>query len=782
MRRFLRLPLLPALLAFAAFAPPAAAFTTFTVTNTNDSGPGSLRQAMLDSNATMDVNTIAFAIPGTGMQTIAALAPLPQIIRAVQIDGYTQPGSSANTAPPGGGFNSVILIQITGYGIQVDAGFTGPFPEMVIQGLVVPSIYVTSNSTNAIISGNYVGTDATGSVSNGGKITVDTNVGVKIGPGNVTPGISVGPGGTATVIKGNFVGINAAGNAGLSGSASTGIRVSASTGVIIGGDTPADRNVIDEAGEGIDVEDGSDGIEILGNYIGTDASGTKPIGNGDLGILLESGDGSNAIVKGNVVSGNFRGIDIGGHPLYAVIQGNFIGTDETATLDLGNRSEGIGVFADFAQIGGTEPGEGNVIAFNNRNGFFAAVEVDALSVTIRGNRIFDNEPLGIDLASGVGVNITVNDPEDVDTGANGLQNFPLITGVVPGSSTTHVEGRLNSKPFTSFHIDLYSNPACYRRPRGHLEGETYLGSVDVATDGFGNTTFAVDVPGVLLPGQLVTATATDPLGNTSEFSQRIVFTVFPLSGPAGQTTDVTVHGMELELGATVTVGGVSATNVTATSPTTITATMPAFPAGTLHDLTVSDPSGLSSTLPNGWMTDFSDMPATNPFHDFVVRLVTNGIAAGVGGGNYGAASPTLREQMAVFLLKGQHGACYTPPPCSGVFADVPCSNPFAPWIEALAAEGITAGCGGGNYCPTDPISRQQMAVFLLKAEHGAAYVPGPCRGFLDDVPCPSQFADWIERLYNESITGGCGDHLFCPLDPVLRQQMAVFVSKIFFLP
>ncbi len=89
--------------------------------------------------------------------------------------------------------------------------------------------------------------------------------------------------------------------------------------------------------------------------------------------------------------------------------------------------------------------------------------------------------------------------------------------------------------------------------------------------------------------------------------------------------------------------------------------------------------------------------------------------------------------MAVFLLKGKHGICYVPPPCIGIFADVLCAPPFAPWIEALYFEGITGGCGAGvsegagNYCPQNPVRRDQMAVFLLKAKYGASYVPPPAR-------------------------------------------------------
>jgi hypothetical protein len=780
MKTFRCSPAVPVFFAFLALTSDASAFTTFMVTNTNDAGPGSLRQAIMDSNANMDVNTIDFNIPGFGVQTIAALSGLPAITQPVSIDGYSQPGSSPNTAPPGSGFNSVLLIEIIGSSIEVDAP-SGVFPQMVVDGLIVKTIHCGENASGAIISGNYVGTDASGTLSNGGAIVVDTNVGVQIGPGNVAAALGVGPDSTGTLIRGNFIGLNAAGTAALA-DALAGVTVFNSTGVIAGGSLPEDRNVV--LG-GFLLQPGADQMQILGNYIGTDASGTKPIASHG-GITIEASTG--VVMKGNVIGASGLGnagivIANAAAPSNAVIQGNFIGTDATATLNFGNSGGGIVILNDDVLVGGTEPGEGNIVAFN-RSGFLSGLYILAHRVTVRGNRVFENSQIGLDLddGNGTGSFITVNDILDVDDGPNGLQNFPIVTSIVPGSSTTHITGRLNSMASSTYGIDLFSNPACPPRPRAALEGETYLTSLSVMTDGFGNATFAVDVPVVLSAGQLVTATATDSEGNTSEFSQRLVFTVDPLSGPAGQTTDVTVQGMEFEVGSTVTVGGVPATNATATSPTTITATMPAFPAGTLHDLTVTLPSGLSSTLPNGWVADFSDMPPANPFHDSVLRLVSNGVAGGVGGGNYGSQGPTLRQQMAVFLLKGQHGACYTPPPCSGVFADVPCSNPFAPWIEALAAEGITAGCGGGDFCPAAPVLREQMAVFLLKAQNGSSFVPVKCDGFFDDVPCPSQYADWVEMLSLEQITGGCGDHVFCPTAPVLRQQMAVFMTKTFVLP
>ena len=110
---------------------------------------------------------------------------------------------------------------------------------------------------------------------------------------------------------------------------------------------------------------------------------------------------------------------------------------------------------------------------------------------------------------------------------------------------------------------------------------------------------------------------------------------------------------------------------------------------------------------------------------------------------------------------------------------MPCPSTFADWIEALATEGITGGCGGGNYCPQNPVRRDQMAVFLLKAAHGSGYVPPACTGVFPDVPCPGQFADWIEQLTEEQITGGCGGGNYCPGNPNTRGQMAVFIVKTF---
>lgn len=180
--------------------------------------------------------------------------------------------------------------------------------------------------------------------------------------------------------------------------------------------------------------------------------------------------------------------------------------------------------------------------------------------------------------------------------------------------------------------------------------------------------------------------------------------------------------------------------------------------------------------------DFLDVPPADPFHDYVIKIARNGITAGCGGGNYCRDASVTRAQMAVFLLKAEHGLSYVPPTCTGIFGDVVCPSAFANWIEQLSAEGITGGCGSGNYCPSSPVTRAQMAVFLLKTEHGSTYVPPMCAGAFGDVLCPSAFANWIEQLAAEGITGGCGGGNYCPNNPNTRGQMAVFLSKTFNLP
>ena len=301
------------------------------------------------------------------------------------------------------------------------------------------------------------------------------------------------------------------------------------------------------------------------------------------------------------------------------------------------------------------------------------------------------------------------------------------------------------------------------------------------TGGSGYASFNWNLVPTIQPGQLVSATATDPAGNTSEFSQRTVFSLVPSSGPPSGGTPINLTGTNFIVGASVTIGDDPAPDVVVLSSGTLTALAPALPAGSVSDITVTNADSTNGTLPSGWVVDFLDVPQSNAFYADVIAIARNGITAGCGGGSYCIAGEVTRAQMAVFLLKSRNGACYSPPPCTGTFSDVSCPSIFADWIEALAAEGITAGCGAGIYCPSSPVRRDQMAAFLLKASNGSNYIPPNCLGRFQDVPCPSLFADWVEQLYAEGVTRGCGTNplIYCPGASVTRGQMAVFLVKTF---
>ena len=310
---------------------------------------------------------------------------------------------------------------------------------------------------------------------------------------------------------------------------------------------------------------------------------------------------------------------------------------------------------------------------------------------IRGNSIYSNDALfggvrgiGIDLA---GDGVTLNDLGDADTGSNDRQNFPIIASAIPSGGNTTVVGTLNSLANTTFTIDFYVNQVCLSRPQGFREGQEYLGATEVTTDGSGNATIDVVLPVPIGPGSPVTATATSPEGNTSEFSQRLVLSSTPGGGSAAGGTPIVLTGFNFLAGAVVTVGATPATSVVVSNYNQITANTPALEPGSLSGITVTNTDGSAGTLPNGWIADFIDVPGGQQFHEFVTTLVRNSITVGVGQGLYGVAQPTLRQQMAVFLLRAKYGLCYTPPPCTGVFPDVPCPSNFAPWIEALCGRG-----------------------------------------------------------------------------------------------
>ena len=410
----------------------------------------------------------------------------------------------------------------TGAGIDVAPGAANTVIGGTVAGArntIAGSAEGISVRTNAAtITGNFIGTDVTGAmalpnevgifVSSGGTnatIGGSTAAARNVISGNRDHGIWLNSGSTGAVVQGNFIGTDATGTVALGNLEGVLIRGTANQliGNVISGNS-ADGIILQTSAA-------SASNTIAGNLIGTNAAGTAALPNGN-GILLQ-GDGNTiggtTAASRNVISGNA----IVGIGLFNaddnLVQGNFIGTDISGTTAIANGSDGIFVNNSLRnQIGGTVAGAANRIRFNGSDG------VDVSSGTanaIRQNAIGSNTSKGIELAGAAG---ETNDAGDADTGANNLQNFPVVTAVVIAGGTTFINATLNSSPSTAFAIDLFNNTACDATPGGG-EGETFVATTSVTTDSSGNATFIVPVASALT---VVTGTATDPAGNTSQFS------------------------------------------------------------------------------------------------------------------------------------------------------------------------------------------------------------------------------------------------------------------------
>ncbi len=626
----------------------AATRQSFVVTNSNNHGTGSLREAITNANATPGTDTIIFNIPGPGVKTISVVIPLPDITDRVVIDGTSQPGYAGSPLIEidglaigfSGGFNTAdgLVIKAGGStvkglsignfrngsgisltnsdgnlvqasyigvaangttarqnqrGIQISnsnnnvIGGTSAATRNVISGNSSSSIEINTGNGN-VIQGNFIGTNAAGTAalsnSSGVVIFQATSIdnvigGTAPGAGNLISGHN-GPGistpGTGTVIQGNLIGTDvngvnkipnftgvsafgpnilvggdtAAARNVISGNNGDGVSirgagskvqgnyigtditgtlplgnsnvgVGGGDGALIGGTAPEARNIISANGS-INVSLGSFGsgaaVTVHGNYIGTDVTGTRAVGTTSVGVNIGT---SNNVVGGvvagtrNVISGNTIGIQLGSFfsgIVGNVIQGNYIGLNASGTGQLPNSQQGILILdAVNSTIGGTQSEAANKIAFNGAGGVI--ISGNGQGNAIRGNSIFSNTGLGIDLGAN---GVTANDGTDPDTGGNNLQNFPVITGVLSSSNSTTIQGSLKSLPNTTFQIDFYTNAAL--DPSGNGEGAQFFNTASVNTDNNGDATINATFPAGLPAGRVITATATDPNGNTSEFS------------------------------------------------------------------------------------------------------------------------------------------------------------------------------------------------------------------------------------------------------------------------
>lgn len=450
---------------------------TFTVTNTNDAGAGSLRAAITSANSTVGTDTIAFNIAGAGVQTITLASALPTISDAVILDGWTQGGA---------GYHGNPLIEISG--------------NNAVGGMVITA----GNSTMR------------GLIIN--RMTAD--------------GLQLNTAGGNTVV-GNWFGLNSAGT-GAAANGQDGMQVSSgSNSNTIGGVNSWERNIFSgNVDDGLEVK-GNTNV-VYGNWFGLNATGAGAVGNTDTGLTVSLGASNNQIGgtaagQGNVISGNSgvasRGISVtDSTTLNNTFQGNIVGLDPTATFAIGNTLAGIEVKTSAGPqvIGGTVAGAGNIVSGNGGAG--VTVALNSTGVAIEGNSIYGNGGIGIDLGgNGVTANDT-NDTNDTDSGANNLQNFPVLTNASSANGTTTIQGTLNSVASKTYRIEFFANTAA--DASGNGEGQRYLGFTTVTTNGSGNASFNVALTGGLSPTQkVISATATDPTNNTSEFSATFTATV-----------------------------------------------------------------------------------------------------------------------------------------------------------------------------------------------------------------------------------------------------------------
>ncbi|MDX2214476.1 MAG: DUF4347 domain-containing protein [Oculatellaceae cyanobacterium bins.114] len=691
----------------------SVAVNPLVVTNTNDSGLGSLRAAIAYANSVSGAQTITFNIPGAGPHTISPLTNLPDITGQVTIDATTQPGYAGTP-----------LIALNGSlnGSPVDIGFNlrpgsdgSAFKGLVINNFDFAAFFVESNGNT--FQGNYIGTNVAGTVDqgNGGGFSISGNNniigGAGANEGNLISGNGYGISlvGNGNTIQGNLIGTDVTGLVGL-GNTFEGIALTLSTGNTIGGTTAAARNVIAANGDdaislitqsngnfiqgnyigvgtdgatalgngnrGIYLQESSsneitdnvisnsatNGIELFGpsnlsdnniiqgNFIGTDAAGTLDLGNTGAGILLRGGADNNTIggttaAARNIISGNdTNGITITNGATSNTILGNYIGTNAAGTADLGNSLNGVSIEdAGNNLVGGSTSGSRNVISGNNQigvniagatainntvignyigtnaagtgaiangsgnvtdagvyiidainntiggfssdernvvsgnngtgiilsdgatensvRGNYIGTQVDGTSAlgnsiggiriqngafensiggaitgagntiafntfegiaipsgvnnSILGNSIFSNTALGIDLGTD---GVTANDADDVDGGANNLQNFPVLTAATVVGGNTTLAGTLNTTANTNIRIEIFSNDAA--DGSGNGEGQTFLTAITANTDGSGNYTIN-EVIAQDLTGKFITATVTNLNGDTSEFSGTI---------------------------------------------------------------------------------------------------------------------------------------------------------------------------------------------------------------------------------------------------------------------
>jgi len=527
------------------------------------SGPGATGNRLLGNFIGTDVtgktslgnHLSGVEIVGTGGNQIGGTnAGDRNVISGNILDGVTLTGGTTNnlilgnliglTAPGTNALhNSQNGISISGGSNNVVGGVTGGARNVISGNSAYGVGILQLADTGNIVEGNFIGTDVTGTnaianAQSGVQIQGCGNTigGTAPGAGNVISGNSQkgiylsGSNGNVTgnLVQGNLIGLDATGTRSL-GNYIAGIGLNGAANNVIGGTTAAARNVISANGNGATGLggvffgfSGTTGNQLLGNYIGTDLSGTQAVGNQNDGVYLEQAAtnfiGGSAPGAGNVISAN--GVDgiFLTNATWNVILGNFIGTKADGTNALGNMYHNIELqaYATNNFIGGTLAGAGNHIAFA-RTAQYSGVRVrpNSFNNLISGNSIFNNNELGIDLGTfGVTANMDCESGVAANA-ANAGQNYPTLASIYSGTGT-RIRGTMDAKIGNAYKLQFFASPA--GNASGYGEGQVFLGQTNLTLGGSCSTNFTFYLPATVPPGWVVTATATDANNNTSEFS------------------------------------------------------------------------------------------------------------------------------------------------------------------------------------------------------------------------------------------------------------------------
>jgi titin len=427
----------------------------------------------------------------------------------------------------------------------------GPAQNNVVGGSAPGEGNVISGNSDGVwiqdsanlVEGNFIGTDVSGTLPLGDRndgVHIASGTANEIGgtaaeqrniiSGNGSDGINVGGGSsgesTGNLIQGNFIGTDQTGTTALP-NRNNGVEIdSGASDNVVGASTPQARNIISgNGGNGVQIHDPATQFNVVeGNFIGTDATGTIALGNTFGGVNLANGASANTIGgtqagSGNLVSGNpHNGVNIDGGS-GNLVQGNLIGTDASGTASLPNAFHGVSI--GISASASDNRVERNVIAHNGLDGVIVAQGVNN---AISRNSVFSNGGLGIDLG---GDGVTLNDPGDADTGPNNLQNFPVLTSALVSPGRLVVRGTIDTPSPQTVVLEFFANPVPVPGgdPSGYGEGAVFLGTATPAPDG----SFTAVLPSVA-SGTLISATATDAAGNTSEFAQDVAaLTLLPTS-------------------------------------------------------------------------------------------------------------------------------------------------------------------------------------------------------------------------------------------------------------